>query len=329
LPMDETYNRLDDPAISRLHTEARQAVVGTGLPGADYTTISGTACNETTVLAAKAYVDCNNYGGATFPNATHVVFNQNTRIGTGGLLELPVATDVVTRGRITAPQGTIRMQAVERLYAADGIDTTPSGRLAINSTTSTDCVGGVSAEARVVLFGGTTTAPAMNLGNNTSALCAASVYIAGPLSQVTWERRAVYSGGNCSPALPCPMGGLKGASPVVYPGATANLFGTVKWFAPNNRVGRPELYDQGVEDLALWMEGSQTFDVKTGATLEGSGVFYMPNAHAAMSSPTSATPRAAQFIARTLNMAQGTLELQPVATDSIQIPMAGGYRLIR
>jgi hypothetical protein len=336
-PMDDNYNPPGAPAISELHTTARQAVMATGSPGPDFTTVStcsGTVSNP----ATKIYVDCASIGGIVdFPNATEVVFRGSVSIGNNQSLTLPAATRVVVRGQLAAPQGAIVMRAVQRLYVRNGIDTSPSGTLAINSTrpdkrlgeeNEADCVGGLSNEVRVAIFGGTNSSKALSLGGN-AALCATAVYIAGPTTQTAYQRHSTISGGNCSPTLPCP------ASTTVHLHSTVNLAGhpsqqrRVIWFAPNNVNGPVEPGQQGVEDLALWMETSDTFSVGNNAVLEGSGVFFAPNAHTNMASPTSATPRAAQFITRTLNLSQGTLELRPVATDSIQIPMAGGYGLIR
>jgi hypothetical protein len=293
-------------------------------------TCSGTVSNP----APRIYVTCGSIGGVVnFPNATHVVFAGSVSVGTGQSLTLPAATDVTVRGRLAAPQGTIAMQSIQRLYVGDGVDTSPQGTMAINSTTPNDCTGGLSDEVRFVVFGGTNSSRAFTIGLNAS-LCATAVYLAGPLSQVAYERHSVLSGGNCSPTLPCPKPALSSGTPV-YQHSTVNLAGhpsqqpRIKWFAPNNVHGPVEPGQQGVEDLALWMESSDTFQVANSAQLEGSGVFFAPNAHTNLSSPTSATPRAAQFISRTLNLSQGTLELRPVTTDSIQIPMAGGYGLIR
>jgi hypothetical protein len=334
-PMDDTYNPAVAPVISQIHAEARPAVMATGSPGVDHTTVS-TCSGNVTSNATKVFVNCPSAGGViSFPNATHVVFSGNVSIGNGQSLTLPAATDVVVRGRLAAPQGTITMRAVRRLYVGDGITTgSQTSAIALNSTTATDCTGGLSDEVRVAIFGGSNNPKALQLGSN-AALCSTFVYIAGPTTQTAYERHTVTSGGtNCSPLLPCPKPLLPSGTPV-YQHATASFSGhpsfdaRIKWFAPNRISGEVEAGTRGVEDLALWMESSDTFQVSSNALLEGSGVFFMPNAHANMSSPTSATPRNAQFIARTLSLNQGTLELRPVVTDAIQIPMVGGYGLIR
>jgi hypothetical protein len=102
----------------------------------------------------------------------------------------------------------------------------------------------------------------------------------------------------------------------------------VEWTAPNQLSTVADAANP-FEDLAYWSESSDLSEIKSGGVMRTAGIFFSPNASVAFRSPAIGSPRNAQFVARTLQLLQGTLTMQPVSSDAVRVPLPGGYGLIR
>ena len=325
--VDDRYNPAppDIPTITNLHATARALALATS-PPAGYTEV--TACNnqsDNNVLGAKIFVNCP--GGysptaVTFAQATDIVFNGPVTVANNSSLFMPLAQNVTVGGT-----------------TAGGLRVAGGGRLGINGTSFADTDAGVVASCaapdgpssnitRLVVFGGGSsgnTEGGMNLAGRT-ALCKTAVYLAGPKSLTTYQRQATTDGtydATCLPETPCPKDTGNAAQ-----NAHFIISSYVRWTAPNQHSEALES-DFGVEDLALWTEAPQTSQVKSGGSLDAKGVFFLPNARLETRSPASFTPRDAQFIARSLKLFQGTLEMQPTTENSIPYDVLASTSLVR
>lgn len=314
-PVDQRYNPSSAATLSDLHTTARNRLVAPGAPAG----ATPVGCVSGNVTGTNLYVNCPNLtNSVTFTDATTVTFSGN--VGSGGqTINLPQAETVVVRGRISS--GAFYAPRAVNLYVGGGVDM-PGGsqELRVNTTSSTGCTGGTSAATRFVIFGGD-----LNTGGRAS-ICATSVYLAGPLTRIRYTPEEEVTGGSCTATLPCPKGSpantITGGRLLVEGG------GQLVLTAPNQFAGPPPAGSQGLEDLALWTESPHPSEVKSRGEVDGIGVFFFPNAQVDFRSPALATPRTAQFIARGLNLRQGTLEMRP-ASDYITIPVPGALSLIR
>lgn len=324
--VDQKYNSASNPAITNLHAAAAAKAMPTTAPAGYVTVACGGPTGPATAGQTRLYVNCPAYNASTvFSGYTDVVFSGNIDLKQGNVLRFPDATNVVVRGELAIPGGIVLMPSVRDLTVGAGVSVSNGSGLAVNSPTETSCDGregpAWTATTNLVVFGGD---PAF-ASSGTVALCQTHVYLAGPKTS-TYAIQQVTSGGTCSPTRPCPK-------TVSNPTDGARFFvggGTVRWSAPNQYAGSvPEGTPQGLEDLALWSEGSGTSEIKSGGTLLATGVFFAPSATYEIRSPATGQPRDAQFVARKAFLFQGTLRVQPQKSNSVTIPVPGSYILIR
>lgn len=335
-PIDDKYNPPSAPTISNVHaaaaTDANRAVAPPSTypaarPTGAWATV--TACNGGTSTATKVFVNCP--GGytasnpSTFANATDIIFTGPVDIANNRELYMPAARRIVVGGNSNG-----------------GLSVTGGGRLGVNHSTgfaaNNDSVTGACSGREGPAFPGTTemTIFGGSSSGNTpgalsvvgrAALCQTFVYLAGPKDAASYSRAAITNGTydpSCLPAKPCASTtGSAATNAFLYVG------GLVQWSAPNQLTVQPLPGAVGVEDLALWTESATLSEVKTGGDLRSAGVFFMPNARLEMRSPASATPRDAQFIARTLQLKQGTLRMKPTPGNAVQVPVLEGIGLVR
>ena len=134
----------------------------------------------------------------------------------------------------------------------------------------------------------------------------------------------------------CPVPTSDGAAP--YDNACAGSIrvagnNKLEWTAPNvNMVSAPTAAQlDELEDLAFWTE------TQLGSSIEGnggvllSGIFFTPNADPfRVGGQGDYDIEDAQFITRKLQVAgNGTLTMRPQPHNSIQIPVLGGFTLVR
>jgi hypothetical protein len=107
------------------------------------------------------------------------------------------------------------------------------------------------------------------------------------------------------------------------------------WTAPNHvgagAVLNPDWYN--LEDLALWTEASHVSSIGGGASMNITGVFFLPNANPFIISGHGNQTIAAnaQFVARKLSVqGQGTLYMRPDPNDSFTLPLfSATFNLVR
>jgi hypothetical protein len=282
---------------------AGYAVVGCGADGA--------------VPGAKVFVSCADFQpmAAVFPNATDVVFSGRVSVGGGRSLSLPWANRVSIRGCAGCTGSGYYALSVAGSFHLN------IGSSALGSATCDDRqgpgAGGTTSNTSVL-----TTFGSPMVVSGQARLCQTTVYLGA--NTPTYVRQTVVSGPpNCTGALPCPL--AAGAAP----GGSYQVSGNrVEWTAPNQleTVGNE---DHPFEDLALWTESSDLSEVKSGGVMATAGIFFAPNAAVQFRSPATGSPRNAQFVARRLELLQGTLDMRPVTTDAVRVPLPGGYGLIR
>jgi hypothetical protein len=107
------------------------------------------------------------------------------------------------------------------------------------------------------------------------------------------------------------------------------------WTAPNRKPTTPAVqsdWDQ-LEDLALWTEASHVSSIGGGASMDITGVFFLPNANPFIISGHGNQTIAAnaQFVARKLQVqGQGTLYMRPDPNDSFTLPLTTAtFNLVR
>lgn len=322
-PGDDRFNSSTNPAIRTLHDEARAHLNVSGAP-AGYTTMG---CGAPPVGPTKLYVDCDKWGGtATFTGVTEIVFRKDVEIKNPDTALFPNATRVVVRGQLDVPTGTMRMPVVQLLVIGDGLKLDGGGRLAVNSDSATSCASrppGWTSPTKMAIFGDEL---AMDIKGN-AAFCHTTGYLAGDTKDSTYQIQQTTVGGSCSATLPCPK--VSGNSV----GDKANFkveSNQVVWTAPNRYpLTFPPTSSVGLEDLAVWSEGDGVSELKSGGTLIGNGIFFAPNSDYEWRSPATGTALDAQFYARTMFLFQGTLRLRPNKHNTIVVPLAGNYTLIR
>jgi hypothetical protein len=310
-PFDERFNSTARPAISDLHAAAWSAVhlSPSAAAAAGYTVLG---CNADGLQAAlKIFIDCGNYRptAATFLAATDVVFNGTVTVNNNRQLNLPFARRIYVRG---SDHSGIEVKNGGLLNVNTGLQLPASATCA--NRTGPGAGGSTTSTTRLVSFGD------MNV-SGAARLCQTTLYLGSPSSH--YLQRSDTSGPpNCTMALPCPASGLG------YGGVVEISGGNVDWSAPNQLTG-PASTAEPFEDLALWNETSQENGVKSGGTLIGTGVFFLPNAPMQFQSPADTQPRNAQWIARSVQFNQGTLVLKPQPGDAVAVPEAGDSVLIR
>jgi hypothetical protein len=327
--VDAKYNTAPSAAITDMHLAASTALTQT--PPADYIRTNG--CNLPLILPPKLFVNnCNNFSGShLFPGVTHIVFERDVSAGNNQALVFTNATEVTIRGKLAIAQGSAMFPAVRELSVGDGVSV-GTGQIGVNSLSSTACVGGTAPSTKFVVFA---SGQAMQL-NGLASFCSTTVYLAGPsaTSRPTYVEQSLDNGNphsSCDDDTPCPR------SNPVFDNAFLAVGGgaTVNWTAPNAYPGQlPANTLQGLEDLAFWSEGGSTapnkaFSLASGGQLNVRGVLFTPNGNWQMSSPTNATPRDSQYIARRLWLNQGNMTMQPSEGNAVSIPTPGTSNLIR
>ncbi len=107
------------------------------------------------------------------------------------------------------------------------------------------------------------------------------------------------------------------------------------WTAPNHvgRRSRSTRLGYNLEDLALWTEASHVSSIGGGASMDITGVFFLPNANPFIISGHGNQTIAAnaQFVARKLSVqGQGTLYMRPDPNDSFTLPLfSATFNLVR
>jgi hypothetical protein len=191
--------------------------------------------------------------------------------------------------------------------------------------------------SRLTIFSATgDTRPALDVSGRL-ALCATTVYLAGPrtfpngTANNVYSRQSLESGPECNPSLPCPLVSGNGSAGA-YPAMTK---GDIIWHAPTTpgvtlTPNMPLPTDGGIEDLALWGESALISKIGSGSTLRTRGIYFTPNSAVELRGGNSATePVDAQFISRTVKMLGGTYTMRPSPANSVPIPAPGSVSLIR
>lgn len=105
------------------------------------------------------------------------------------------------------------------------------------------------------------------------------------------------------------------------------------WSAPNvNSVTAPTATQlQNLEDLAFWTETASGNSMTGNGNLTLAGIFVSPNANAfVIGGNGDKFTEDAQFLTRRLEVAgQGHLTMSPQPQNALQIPVLGGYTLVR
>ncbi|MCU1355945.1 MAG: hypothetical protein JWM89_1363 [Acidimicrobiales bacterium] len=317
LPFDRQFNPSTRPAISNLHSAAWTAVnlTATSAAAAGYTVVSCSA--DGSVSGAKIFVNCSNYQptGATFVNADTVAFSGQITVGSGKYLNLPSTNRVYVRGCPACTGGNYYSISVAGGFYLN-IGNNAVATASCDNRTGPGAGGSVTNTSVLVSFG----SPFLVTGQ--ARLCQTTYYMGANAS--TYVRQSTTSGlPNCSSALPCPIS--SGAAPG---GSFAISGDNTQWTAPNQQTTVADEL-QPFEDMGLWSESSDLNQVKSGGVLNTGGIFFTPNAPVEFRSPAVGAPRNAQFVSRTLQLLQGTLDMKPVSSDAVKVPLPGGYGLIR
>lgn len=350
--VDDKYNSGDNPAIWDFHREAAARLRRVGKPEG-HTTVDCLGLNAANLLVLRSaplsvkqlYVDCNPNFSVDFSGFTSVEFAGALSVGNNNTITLPDATTVTVKGALNI-SGEMRLERVKDFTVGGGITVSNNSRLAVNSPTADNCDAskGASLDAagepvapewpywtKMAVFGGSTSKPAFDVSGPV-ALCQTSVYLGGTTVNAEYEIQQTTTGSSCA-WKPCPL-----VTGNTVTGARFAISGRVHWTAPNQYAVAVEELEEGedgtrpkvgLEDLALWTEGSGTSEIKSGGELIGQGVFYGPNANFSMSSPATGAPVDSQFVARRAWLNQGTLKVAPNPANSVVIPMSGDYGLIR
>lgn len=330
-PVDDKYNSTaGTPTITNLHAETQPLANLTASPDPlTYTTVTTCTGHATTpeeAAASKVFVDCpSGYSPsvASFTAATDVIFNGPVNVPNGSELYMPAAKRVVVGGT-----------------SSGGLSVAGGGRLGINSVSPfADDDAGVRAACtgregptyknttQLIVFGGRPSGGsqgALNVGGR-AALCQTFAYLAGPKTLASHVPQSKTDGtdhSTCIAPTPCPK-----SSGNVVTNAHLNVSGYVRWSAPNQLDTPPPDDSVGVEDLALWTETAAQSDVN--GTLDIQGVYFLPNARMETRSPANLTPRDAQFIARSLKLLQGTLQMEPTPANTVQVDILASVALVR
>lgn len=323
--VDAKYNSASSPAISEMHDTAWGAVQ-TATPPAGYT--SWTNCNGTPPAVTHLWVECSgNYtGNTTFSGVTHVIF----RGGVTGGVSFPAAERVVIKGGMALGNNTATFPVVQELYVGANVTVDNNGGLAVNSASKNSCGSGL-VPTRFVIFGGLST-------RDNSSFCWTTIYLAGsqirsdgnPHSSYSPQSSASTSIHSTCATTFCPLltASNHAGTPILDLGGNGKK---TTWSAPNQYTSPvPSGTPQGLEDLAFISESYGISEMGSGSyTLSVTGVLFGPNMSFLVQAPVSAVPTDAQFVARKLKMLQGGFNMVPTPSNSVQIPSAPSYGLIR
>jgi hypothetical protein len=263
----------------------------------------------TSTLTGKVYVNCP--GGATFkdfsfPNATSIVFNGDVKVNSpaSNVLSMPNVTRLFVKGS-TATGGGLQV----------------SGTLKVNSGSSAKCSARATADsAQIVVGTGSFTGGAQSIFQ----MCSTTVLMV--------NEQTVAS-------CPVPTPPVVGVGVAPYDSACGGYVdvtagGSMDWTAPNHvGAGASPTDWANLEDLALWTEASKVSSIGGGASMDITGVFFLPNANPFIISGHGNQTIAAnaQFVARKLQVqGQGTLYMRPDPNDSFTLPLfLATFNLVR
>ncbi|MCU1351871.1 MAG: hypothetical protein JWM05_1080 [Acidimicrobiales bacterium] len=318
---DARYNPSTLPSVTNLHAAAYSAVNMTTAQAvtAGYTVVDCTA--DGSITGVKVFVNCPGVYSPTaafFNQATDVVFNGQVSVGSGHTLNLFNANSVSIKGCAACTGSSYYSLNVSGgFYTNIGSQNVSSATCASRTGPG---AGGTNTNTTVLAL---MNAPLVIAGQ--ARLCQTTVYMGANSSSYT--RQATTTGGSvnspCSIALPCPI--KTGAAPG---GSYAISGDSTEWTAPNLSSNSPD-ESSPFEDLGLWSESSDLDQIKSGGVLSSGGIFFTPNSPVQFRSPASSSPKNAQFVARTLQLLQGTMDMEPVSSDAVPVPLAGQYGLIR
>lgn len=318
-PVDRRYNIGSTTgvrgAIATASTEYNKIPAGGGAGVlAGYTVLGGSTANcknvsntNYTSPTPAVFINCPsgvNYKDFRFANATTVVFNGDVSVNSGNTLSMPNVTRLYVKGS-TATGG--------------GLSST--GTLNLNTGASATCAARTTAaSARIVVGTGAFTGGAQSAFH----LCQATVLMANEQTLAS---------------CPIPTIAVVGAGPAPYDNACngyvdVSAGGAMDWTAPNRvAAGAVQSDWNNLEDLALWTEASPVSSIGGGASMDITGVFFLPNANPfVISGHGNQTIAAnAQFVARKLQVqGQGTLYMRPDPNDSFTLPVAvATFSLVR
>lgn len=327
---DQKYNGGTRTAIKKLHNTAYPL---TAMTTADATTAGYTVltcANNDGLLAdgsTKVFVDCPTFAPqfAVFPTATEVVFSGNISVANNKILSFPVATEIYVRGcDACSGSNTSAISVAGGLYVNTGVTASPPADPDVSCAGRKGPGAGGSTTNKTVLA---TFSGSFDISRK-ATLCQTTVYLGK--NELTYAIQTNTSGGpaiiQCSVTRPCPKTSGAGDGKIQVTGGTGN----VDWTAPDQVNTEPtDLHP--FDDLALWTESHKDSEIKgQGASLT-EGVYFVPNAQLTFSGQASHNvPLNAQFFVRRLHVGgQGTLVMKPDPSDSIKIPIAGSFSLIR
>jgi hypothetical protein len=341
--VDEKYNK--QPAtgasfLENLHatdvTDARRTSVPvappTEAPWHEVTTCNNHDTSVPDATATRVFVNCPsgyNANLADFAAATEIVFNGPVDLGNGDELLLPSATRVVVGGTDAGGITTAGGSVLAINTSAVPTDTTYRSACTATDLATTN-VSPSRPTTSLTVFGGLSTGQkGAVIISGAAAFCQTSVYLAGPKSTstgtATAHNRLESTDATYDPTCattPCPL-----ETALTDAGFRLTSNGKLRWSAPNRITAQPPPESVGHEDLALWMESGAGSDIA--GELDGNGLFFVPNGHVRMQSPSEFTPRDAQFIARSLKLLQGALLMKPTAGNSVLVDSLGSIGFVR
>jgi Flp pilus assembly protein TadG len=309
-PVDRRYNNSliggVRPAMSTASSQYNLSPAAAVIAG--YTVLPG-GCNNIAGTSAlvKVYVNCPSgatFKTFTFTNATTIVFNGDLKLSSTNTLSMRNVTRLYVKGS-TATNGGISSQ----------------GTLTVNLGSSSDCsTRTAAASAQIVVGTGSFTGGAQS----TFHICQTTVLMANEQTSLS---------------CPVPTPPVAGVGTAPYDNtcngyADVNAGGAMDWTAPDHvSSGATQSDWDNLEDLALWTEASHVSSIGGGASMNITGVFFLPNANPFIISGHGNQTIAAnaQFVARKLQVkGQGTLYMRPDPNDSFTLPVVSTtFSLVR
>lgn len=230
--------------------------------------------------------------------------------------------EVVIRGSFQL-QGDVQFESPATVYVEGGSGTSIAigndNALRVNDGHSSDCVDryGDEAGARAAFV-----------------LWQGSIQVNGGLLRMCQTTLLLLDGSQGG----CPVPSENGTWPPSDNGCDGYLGGTggeIDWTAPNvkNDPDEPATGDDfdRFEDLALWSETSGSWRVAGNGGLHLAGIFFTPNANPfSLRGGGVINLDDAQFITRKLTVGGGgVMGMRPEPHNSVQIPVLGGFTLVR
>lgn len=315
-PVDRRYNISTGSGVQLAMSTAKAEY--SKVPSASgvltgYTVVGGSAKNCQNVTntnytqTGAIFVDCPggvNYKDFTFVNATTVVFNGDVSVNATQTLSMPNVTRLYIMGS-----------------TATGGGLASSGTLAVNSGGATSCASRTTPGSAQIVVG---TGSFSGGAQSSFELCQTTVLMANDQTSVA-----------CPVPTPPVVGvGFAPADNSCGGYVNVNAGGAMDWTAPNHvAAGATQTDWNNLEDLALWTEASHVSSIGGGASMNITGVFFLPNANPFIISGHGNQTIAAnaQFVARKLQVqGQGTLYMRPDPNDSFTLPVfVATFNLVR